>query len=113
MPEAEHGQPYEVIAAHAPLRQAPSPEAPLDTEALKGERVTVIELTEEGWARGRLDADGYAGFLPAAALAPPGAPTTHKVIALRTLVFPGPSIKLAPLETLWLGCRLAIARLAP
>ncbi len=30
--------------------------------------------------------------------------------APRTLVFPGPSIKLAPTEALSLGCRLAIAR---
>ena len=30
--------------------------------------------------------------------------------ALRTFVFPGPSIKLPPLETLSFGCRLAVAR---
>ncbi len=103
-------QVYEVIDATAPLRQAPSPDAPLDTEALKGERVIVHE-TEEGWARGKLQADGYAGYLPASALAAPGAPPTHKVAALRTLVFPGPSIKLPPLEALPLGARLAVARL--
>src|SRR5205823_2253297 len=40
----------------------------------------------------------------------PGAPPTHKVTALRTLVFPGPSIKLPPLQALPLGSRLAIAR---
>jgi hypothetical protein len=113
MAEADDGKSYEVIAAQAPLRQAPSPDAPLNTEALKGERVAVVEFTEEGWARGRLETDGYAGFLPAAALAPPGPSPTHRVAALRTLVFPGPSIKFPPLETLALGCRLAIARLAP
>jgi len=101
---------YEVAEPTAPLRQAPSPEAPLDTEALKGERVTVFEI-EEGWARGKLEADGYEGFLPASALAAPGAPPTHKVAALRTLVFPGPSIKLPPLEALPLGSRLAVARI--
>ena len=42
--------------------------------------------------------------------APPGAPATHKVAALRTLVFPGPSIKLPPLAALPLGSTLAIAR---
>jgi cell wall-associated NlpC family hydrolase len=100
---------YEVIDATAPLRQAPSPDAPLDTEALKGERV-IVQETREGWAHGKLEADGYAGFLPASALGAPGAPPTHKVAALRTLVFPGPSIKLPPLEALPLGARLAIAR---
>ena len=104
------GQLYEVVEPTAPLRHAPSPDAPLDTEALKGERVTVFEI-EEGWARGKLEADGYAGFLPANALRAPGPAPTHKVAALRTLVFPGPSIKLPPLEGLALGCRLAVARI--
>jgi len=103
------GELYEVVEPTAPLRHAPSPDAPLDTEALKGERVTVYEI-EEGWARGKLEADGYAGFLPASALRAPGPAATHKVAALRTLVFPGPSIKLPPLEGLALGCRLAVAR---
>jgi hypothetical protein len=81
----------------APLRHAPSPDAPLDTEALKGERMTVYETSDEGWAWGQLDADGYVGFVPAAALHDPGSPPTHKVSVLRTLVFPGPSIKLPPI----------------
>ena len=101
---------YEVVEPQAPLRHAPSPDAPLDTEALKGERVTVYE-TEEGWAHGRLETDGYVGYLPASALGPPGPAPTHKVAALRTLVFPGPSIKLPPLEALPLGARLAVARI--
>jgi cell wall-associated NlpC family hydrolase len=101
---------YEVAESTAPLRQAPSPDAPLGTEALKGERVTVYEI-EEGWARGKLEADSYEGFLPANALTAPGPPPTHKVAALRTLVFPGPSIKLPPLEALPLGSRLAVARI--
>jgi cell wall-associated NlpC family hydrolase len=111
MAEGRRGgeQIYEVIESTAPLRQAPSPDAPLDTEALKGERV-IVEETQEGWARGKLVADGYAGFLPASALGAPGAPPTHKVAALRTLVFPGPSIKLPPHEGLPLGSRLAVAR---
>lgn len=102
---------YEVAAPQAPLRHAPSPDAPLDTEALKGERVTVFETTDEGWAHGQLDADGYVGYLPASALCPPGPAPTHKIAALRTLVFPGPSIKLSPVESLPLGARLAVARI--
>ena len=105
------GRVYEVVEPTAPLRHAPSPDAPLDTEALKGERVTVYETDEEGWAWGQLEADSYVGFLPASALRDPGPPPTHKVAALRTLVFPGPSIRLPPLEALALGCRLAVARI--
>jgi len=95
------------------LRHAPSPDAPLDTEALKGERVTVYATNDEGWAWGQLDADGYVGYVPAAALRDPGSPPTHRVAVLRTIVFPGPSIKLPPIEGLSLGCRLAVARDQP
>jgi cell wall-associated NlpC family hydrolase len=101
----------EVVEPQAPVRRAPAPDAPLDTEALKGERVTIYETTDEGWCWGQLETDGYVGYLPAGALAPPGPPATHKVAALRTFAFPGPSIKLPPLHSLSLGCRLAIARI--
>jgi len=106
------GSAYEIVEPQAPLRSEPRPDAPLLTEALKGERVTVYDTNEEGWAWGQLEADGYVGFLPASAFAPPGAAATHKVAALRTLVFPGPSIKLPPVEALPLGATLAVARTA-
>jgi len=106
------GRVYEVIEAQAPLRSEARPDASLATEALKGERVTIYDINAEGWAWGQLAADGYVGWLPANALAPPGAPPTHKVAALRTFAFPGPSIKLPPVEALPLGARLAIARVA-
>jgi dipeptidyl peptidase-like protein/NlpC/P60 family protein len=105
------GRAYEVVEPQAPLRRAPSPEAPLDTEALKGERVIIYDKNEEGWAWGQLETDRYVGFMPASALREPGPVLTHKVAALRTLVFPGPSITLPPLKSLSFGCRLAIARI--
>lgn len=101
------GELREVVEPQAPLRHEPSPDAALDTEALMGERVTVYETTAEGWAWGQLETDGYVGWLPAMALAAPGPPPTHKVAALRTLVFPGPSIKLPPTAALPLGARIA------
>src|ERR1043166_9720333 len=104
------GELREVVAPQAPLRRDPSPDAPLDTEALRGERVTVYDTTEEGWAWGQLADDGYVGWLPSAGLAPPGPAPTHKVVTLRTLVFPGPSIKLPPLEALPLGATLTVTR---
>ena len=105
------GEEREVIEPQAPLRRAPSPDAPIDTEALKGERVTVYETTDEGWAWGQLAGDGYVGWLPSGALGGPGPNPTHRVAAPRTLVFPGPSIKLPPIEALSFGCRLAIVRI--
>jgi cell wall-associated NlpC family hydrolase len=105
------GRVYEVVEPQAPLRLAPAPDAPLATEALKGERVTIYDANAEGWAWGQLAADFYVGWLPANALASPGAPPTHKVAALRTFAFPGPSIKLSPIEALPFGARLAVARI--
>ena len=109
-PRYVEGRVYEVIDPQAPLRQRRGHDAPLDTEALKGERVTIYDENEEGWAWGQLAADNYVGWLPLGALAPPGAPPTHKVAALRTFAFPGPSIKLPPVEAFPFGAKLAVAR---
>jgi cell wall-associated NlpC family hydrolase len=104
------GETREVIDAQAPVREQPAPDAPLVTEALMGERVTVYEFNDEGWAWGQLDGDGYVGWLPANALIAPSAAPTHKVTALRTLAFPGPSIKLPPVAMPPLGSRLTVLR---
>ena len=102
------GEPFEVIAAVAPLRRAPTADAELMTQALKGERVTIYDHNSEGWAWGQLDSDGYVGWLPDAALAKPVQAPTHGVTALRTFAFPGPSIKLPPVETLVMGSVLTV-----
>ncbi len=104
------GAPYEVIEPLTALRRGPSHDAPLDTLALMGERVTVYETNEEGWAWGQLASDGYVGWLSDNALAAPGPAATHKVSALRTLGFPGPDIKLPPLTALPLGARVAVKK---
>jgi cell wall-associated NlpC family hydrolase len=104
------GTVYEIGAAQAPLRGAPAHQAALLTEALKGERITVYDTSEDGWAWGQLAGDGYVGYVPASALSTVGPAATHKVAALRTFVFPGPSIRLPPTETLSFGSRLVVAR---
>jgi cell wall-associated NlpC family hydrolase len=105
------GRVMEVLAPQAPLRREPRPDAPLGTEALKGERVTVYDTNDEGWAWGQLAGDGYVGWLPSAALGAPGPPPTHKVTALRTFVFPDPSIKTPPLEALPFSATLNVIRI--
>ena len=104
------GERREVIRPSAAMRGGPSHEARQVSEALMGERIIVYETTEEGWAWGQLESDGYVGWLSAAALAAPGPAPTHKVSALRTLAFPGPDIKLPPIASLPMGALLAIAR---
>jgi hypothetical protein len=102
---------YEINDPVAPMRRTPESDAPLDTEALMGERVTVYEMTDEGWAWGQLENDDYVGWLPASALVPPALTRSHKVSAVRTLAFPGPSIKLPPLHGLPFGARLELDRI--
>jgi len=109
-PHFAEGARYEVVHGQAPLRRAPRHDAPLDTEALYGERVTVYEIDDEGWAWGQLTADNYVGYLPAAALVKAGPEPTHKVTALRTHAFPGPDIKLPPFVALPFGARVPVAR---
>lgn len=105
------GRSMRVLDATAALRRAPSPDAPLDTEALHGETVTVYDINDEGWAWGQLDQDGYVGWLPAGALIDMPAEPTHRVAPLRTFLYPGPSIKLPPVAALSLGSRVRVERL--
>ena len=104
------GETFEIVEAIAPVRQKPSSEAMLLTEALKGERATIYDRNDEGWAWGQLAGDFYVGWLPDRALARPAAEPTHRVSALRSFAFPGPSIKLPPVETLVLGSRITVVR---
>ena len=104
------GEEFCVIDAIAPLRERPAADAMLSTQALKGERITIYDRNDEGFAWGQLNGDGYVGWIPDAALAKPMAAPTHKVTALRTFAFPGPSIKLPPVETLSIGARVTVVR---
>jgi cell wall-associated NlpC family hydrolase len=100
------GRAMRVRDASAPLRRAPRRDAPLDTEAQRGEAVTVFDAAE-GWAWVQL-ADGYVGYLPDEALGPTDPVPSHRVRALRTFVYPGPNLKLPPLAALGLGAEVAV-----
>jgi cell wall-associated NlpC family hydrolase len=101
---------HQVIEPIADVRRSPAHEATLDTQALLGERVIIYETTDEGWAWGQLETDGYVGWLSANALGPSGPAPTHKVAVPRTLGFPGPDIKLPPMTALPMGATLTIVR---
>jgi cell wall-associated NlpC family hydrolase len=104
------GEAFEISDALVPLRSEPFSGAELVTQALKGERVTIYDRNDEGFAWGQLDRDGYVGWLPDRALARPAAAPTHKIIALSTFAFPGPSIKLPPVEALVMGATITVLR---
>jgi cell wall-associated NlpC family hydrolase len=104
------GTVFEVCEAIAPLRERPSGDAALLTQALKGEQITIYDRNAEGFAWGQLSDDGYVGWIPDAALAKPAGAPTHKVTAIRTFAFPGPSIKLPPVEAPVMGSKLTVLR---
>lgn len=104
------GEVQEVVNPVAPMRREPRPDSVLDTEALRGERVTVFETTDEGWCWCQLEGDRYVGWMPANALDAPGPAPTHRVRAVRMPVLVGPSIKVATYEMLPFGSKIAIAR---
>ena len=104
------GEEFEIYDALVPLRSEPFSGAELVTQALKGERVTIYDRNDEGFAWGQLKGDGYVGWLPDRALSKPAAAPTHKVTALSTFAFPGPSIKLPPVETLVMGATVTVLR---
>ncbi len=94
-----------IITASAPLRRRPEAGA-WETEALHGEAVAVYE-ERDGWAWVQLQRDSYVGYLENAALGAPETPT-HRIAALRTHAYPGPSMKLPAVMALSLGARLRI-----
>jgi cell wall-associated NlpC family hydrolase len=105
-PRYAEGRRMQIVTASAPLRRTPQADAPLETEALHGERVILYD-EQAGWAWAQLERDQYVGYLPAAALGAPSAPT-HRVAALRTHAYPGPAIRLPPRVALSLGAQLTI-----
>jgi cell wall-associated NlpC family hydrolase len=81
-----------VVAGITALRPRPDPGAGIDTELVYGETVEA-HGGEEGFTHVRAERDGYVGYAAEMALEPAGAPATHRVRALRTYVYAGPSIK--------------------
>lgn len=107
-PRYVDGVAHVVAAGRAPLRAAPDPARPLDSEMLFGEGFTVYDAaTADGWVWGQGAADGYVGWLPAAALrrCAPALPT-HIVTARHSFLFPAPDIKAPALDALPMGAAL-------
>ncbi len=103
------GTPRRVVAASAPIKRTPRSDAGLESEALRGETVTVFEDGAEGWSWGQLKTDSYVGYVPTDALSADAAEPTHRVTALRTFLYPGPDLKLPARTSLSLCARLALA----
>jgi hypothetical protein len=82
------------VASNAPLKRTPRADATLESEILRGELFAVFEDAAEGWSWGQLETDGYVGFVPTDALGATAPEPTHRIVALRTFIYPGPDMKL-------------------
>jgi cell wall-associated NlpC family hydrolase len=103
------GEPRQVVAPSLPLRREPRFDATLDTEALRGELLTVYDESE-GWAWVQLSRDGYVGYMPGEGLTRALVTPTHRISALRTYVYPEPDGKTPPLALLSLNAGIAAPR---
>ncbi len=101
------GVQMEVKEGVVDLRREPRPDAPVDTQVLYGERVTVYD-EEEGWAWAQLAHDGYVGWIAANTLWSELSAPTHRVCVPRTFVYPAASIKTPPHLALPLSAEVAI-----
>lgn len=107
-PRFAEGEVRQVIQAVVPMRAAPDLKTSFDTELLFGERVSVFD-TRDGWAWVQANSDSYVGYIPAAAITTGVLPSTHKVRALGTFVYPAADIKTPPLMQLSIGSQLSVA----
>lgn len=96
------GEQRQVVAASLPLRREPRFDATLDTEALKGETVTLY-AEGDGWAWVQIDRDRYVGYMPSDGLSPKIVASTHKIAALRSYVYSEPDSKSPTLDLLSLN----------
>jgi hypothetical protein len=109
-PRFAAGERRQVVAGVTTLRREPRHDAPLDTELLFGEAVTVYD-EREGWAWVQAEADRYVGYVSADALTTSISEPTHRVRALRTHLYPAPDIKSPPLELLSMNALVSVEKI--
>ena len=85
----------------------PAPGQPLETEALYGEALELLER-RQGYARVRLATDGYVGWVPIGDNLQTMAAPTHRIAGAATFVLSEPSVKSSPLLRLTMGALIEV-----
>jgi cell wall-associated NlpC family hydrolase len=101
------GVPCQLRTGFATVKAKPDFEARQTTQALFGETVTVYE-EHDGWVWGKIETDGYVGYLRLDTLWGETPEPTHRVSAIRTFLFPEPDLKSPTLDVLSLTSRVAV-----
>jgi cell wall-associated NlpC family hydrolase len=101
------GWPARISTSVADLRAAPRPDSAMNSQLLKGTRVSVFEEAE-GFAWVQASDDGYVGYVLATDLGPAAPVPTHKVVAPRTFVYPGADLRLPRSGALSIGAEVTV-----
>lgn len=109
-PRYAQGELRQIVSAAAPVRLVPRFDAPLLTEGLCGELVTVYDVAQ-GWGWVQLEHDGYVGYMPMDNLSATIEEPTHWITARGTFVYPAPDLKRPPIMRLGFNAKVtAIGR---
>jgi cell wall-associated NlpC family hydrolase len=101
------GMPAEVLVPLAALHPRPDAQSGIDTQALRGEALSVFDIAE-GWAWVQLAADGYVGYVREETIGQGTGPATHVVSVPRSFVYPGADLRFPYIEALSMGSRLRV-----
>ncbi len=102
------GRPARIAGAAEPLLRRPDPLAPMDSQLLPGEAVTVFD-EGGGWAWVQCRHDGYVGYIRSGALVGGWQQPTHTVAARQAVVLPDARQECAPMAYLSLGTPVTVA----
>lgn len=101
------GRPMRVAAPVLDLRNAPRPEAGLDSQLMAGDMVSVFDEAD-GFCWVQSARDSYVGYVPSAGLTADTAAPTHVVAAPRTFAYREPDMKRPATAAYSIGSRLRI-----
>jgi cell wall-associated NlpC family hydrolase len=101
------GVPHQAKSGVSPLRETPSLSARLETQLLHGEVFDIYDQVG-AWAWGQSAQDGYVGYVRVEDFDVDVIAPTHRVGALRTIVFPAPDVKSQPHQFLSLNAKVAV-----
>jgi cell wall-associated NlpC family hydrolase len=101
------GVPCQIRVGFATVKGSPNFEARQTTQALFGDTFTVYEEAD-GWVWGQIETDGYVGYMRLEALWAELPQPTHRVTALRAILFPEPDLKSPLLDMLSLTSRITV-----
>jgi cell wall-associated NlpC family hydrolase len=101
------GVAMQIMAPIADVKSRPDKTAPLETQALFGEHVTVFERAK-GWAWVQLAEDAYVGYVEESQLGEVGGEPTHWIEARRAPVFSAANVKAPVAAMLPKSARIAV-----